>query len=288
MGKDYYYGSHINSPDGIIDGIDKIIKYGGNFIQIFITDPQSRFVTKISDNDLLSIKNYAELNKVKIVIHAPYTLNFAREFKKKSKRNSSLIYHLDVCAKLNALGVVIHTGKFVDMDKNDAIENMYKNIKFGLDNSNKNAKILLETPCGQGSELGGKLEEFRFIYNKFSEDDKKRLRICVDTCHVFAAGYDLTTPNKVKEFIKLYDTIIGWKYVDLIHLNDSKTILNSNRDRHASLGDGYIGLHGLSTFVKFVYNASIPIILETPIYSDDVKRFGGHLTEIKLIKKLIN
>ena len=129
MKKDYYYGSHINSPDGIIDGIDQIIKYGGNFIQIFITDPQSRFVTKISDEDLLSIKNYAELNKIKIVIHAPYTLNFAREFKKKSKRNSSLIYHLDVSAKLNAIGVVIHSGKFVDMDKNDAIENMYREVQ---------------------------------------------------------------------------------------------------------------------------------------------------------------
>ena len=113
------------------------------------------------------------------------------------------------------------------------------------------------------------------------------MRICVDTCHVFSAGYDLTTPNKVKEFIKLYDAMIGWKYVDLIHLNDSKTVLNSHRDRHASLGDGYIGINGLSSFIKFVYNANIPIILETPIYSDDVKRFGGHLDELKLIKKLI-
>ena len=287
MNKEYYYGSHINSQNGIIDGIDKIKKYG-NFIQIFITDPQSRFLTKINDNDLLSIKNYAELNKVKIVIHAPYTLNFAREFKKKSKRNSSLIYHLDACAKLNAAGIVIHTGKFVDMDKNDAIENMYKNIKYILDNSNKDAKILLETPCGQGTELGGKLEEFRFIYNKFSEDDKKRLRICVDTCHVFAAGYDLSKPNKVKEFIKLFDAMIGWKYVDLIHLNDSKTVLNSNRDRHAPIGHGHIGIKGLSIFIKFVHKANIPIILETPIYSDDVKRFGGHLSEIELIKKIIN
>jgi len=268
MGNNYYYGSHIDSSKTIINGIDEIISHKGNLVQIFITDPQSRFISKISDEELSILKNYAELNKVKIAIHSPYVLNFAREFTKKSRRNANLIYHLDVCAKLNALGVVIHSGKYVDIDKNVAIENMYKNIKYVLDHSNKNTKILLETPCGQGTELGWKLEELRFIYNQFSEEDKKRLRICVDTCHVFAAGYDLSNLKKVKEFITRFDKLIGWKYVDLIHLNDSKTVLNSHRDRHACLNDGHIGLKGLSVFVKFIIKSKIPIILETHCYDD--------------------
>ena len=156
---------------------------------------------------------------------------------------------------------------------------LYQNFNYVLNNTPKNTKILLETPCGQGTELGGRLEEFRIIYNKFSEEQKQRLRICVDTCHVFAAGYDLSEPTKVKQFIKTFDTLIGWKYVDLIHLNDSRTVLNSKLDRHELLDEGHIKLKGLTCMIKFAYKANIPLILETP---------GGYPIEINIIKKIIN
>jgi apurinic endonuclease APN1 len=279
MGKEYYYGSHVGvSKHGIIGAIDEIIKYNGNFVQIFITNPKARITTKRSDEELATINHYAKYNKVKMVIHAPYLLNFAHPFKPKSWGVISLLDHLDTCAKLGAIGVVVHSGKYLDMDKSEAIENMYQNLKYCLDNSHENTKILLETPCGQGTELGGRLEEFRIIYNKFSEQDKKRIKICLDTCHIFAGGYDLSNPDKVKTFIKTFDTIIGWKYVDLIHLNDSKTKLNSNLDRHELLDEGHIGLKGLSIMIKFAYKSGIPLILETP---------GGYPIEIQIIKKII-
>jgi len=279
MGKEYYYGSHVGiTKHGIIGAIDEIIKYNGNFIQIFITNPKARKTTKRSDEELLTINHYAKYNKVKIVIHAPYLLNFAHEFNKTSWGVISLMDHLEICSKMGAMGVVVHSGKYLHMDKSEAIENMYQNLKYCLDNSPDNTKILLETPCGQGTELGGRLEEFRIIYNKFSELDKKRLRICVDTCHVFAGGYDLSEPSLVKQFIKTFNTLIGWKYVDLIHLNDSKTKLNSKLDRHELLDEGNIKLKGLSVMIKFAYNAKIPLILETP---------GGYPVEIQIIKKII-
>jgi deoxyribonuclease-4 len=279
MSKQFYYGSHIGiSKNGIIGAIDEIVKYDGNFIQIFITNPKGRKTTKRSDEELLTINHYAKYNKVKIVIHAPYLLNFAHEFKKDSWGITSLINHLDACSKIGAIGVVVHSGKYLHLDKSEAIENMYQNLKYCLDNSPENTKILLETPCGQGTELGGRLEEFRIIYNKFSEQDKKRLRICVDTCHVFAAGYDLSEPSKVKQFIKTFNTIIGWKYVDLIHLNDSRTQLNSKLDRHELLDEGHIKLKGLSMIVKFAFKSGIPLILETP---------GGYPVEIPIIKNII-
>lgn len=277
--KDYYYGSHIGiSKHGIIGAIDEIIKYDGNLIQIFITNPKARITTLRSDEELLTVNHYAKYSKVKIVIHAPYLLNFAHPFSKKNWGIKCLIDHLNTCNKLDAIGVVVHSGKYLDLDKSEAIENMYQNFSYVLKNTPENTKILLETPCGQGTELGGRLEEFRIIYNKFSEEEKKRIRICVDTCHVFAAGYDLSNPDKVKTFIKNFDTLIGWKYVDLIHLNDSKTKLNSNLDRHELLDEGNIGLKGLSLIVKFAHKAGIPLILETP---------GGYPVEIKIIKKII-
>ena len=278
--KEYHYGSHVGiSKHGIIGGIDEIAKYNGNLIQIFITNPKARKTTKRSDEELATIRHYAKYNKVKIIIHAPYLLNFAHKFSKDSWGITSLLDHLEICAKMGAEGVVVHTGKYLHMDKSEAIENMYENLKYCLDNSSEYTKILLETPCGQGTELGGRLEEFRIIYNKFSEKDKKRLRICVDTCHVFVAGYDLSELAKVKQFIKTFDTLIGWKYVDLIHLNDSKSKLGSNLDRHELLDEGNIKLKGLSAIVKFAYSAEIPLILETP---------GGYPIEIQIIRKILN
>jgi apurinic endonuclease APN1 len=280
MSKEFYYGSHLGiSKHGIIGAIDEVIKYNGNFIQIFITNPKARKTTKRSDEELATVNHYAKYSKVKIVIHAPYLLNFAHKFSKDSWGVTALLDHLNICTKMGAIGVVVHTGKYLHMDKSEAIENMYQNLKYCLDNSPKNTKILLETPCGQGTELGGRLEEFRIIYNKFSELDKKRLRICVDTCHVFAAGYDLSEPDKVKQFIKTFDTLIGWKYVDLIHLNDSKTKLNSKLDRHELLDEGNIKLKGLSVMINFAYNADIPLILETP---------SGYPIEIQIIRKILN
>ena len=99
----------------------------------------------------------------------------------------------------------------------------------------------------------------------------------MDTCHVFASGYDLTTEKKVKEFIKLFDKLIGWNHVVLIHLNDSKFGLGSRLDRHEILGEGDIGLKGLEVMIKFASKANIPLVLETP---------GGYPQEIKLINKL--
>ncbi len=275
----YYFGSHVGiSKHGILSAIDEIKHYGGNMIQIFIQNPKGRENVKRSDEELESIRHYAKQNDVKIVIHAPYLLNLAREFEPPSWYIKSLIDHLIISEKIGAIGVVIHSGKYLHLDKSEAINNMFKNIKYVLDNTPIESKILLETPCGQGTELGYKLEEFNIIYNKFNEDYKKRLRICVDTCHIFVAGYDLTNKSKVNHFIKHFDKIIGWKYVDLIHLNDSKSKLDSKVDRHELLDEGYIGLNGLSEIIRFSFKSNIPLILETPY---------GYPVEINIIKKII-
>ena len=260
----YNYGSHIGvSKYGIVNAVDEIIKYHGNFIQIFVTNPLSKKTTTRSDEELLTLKHYAKQRDVKIVIHAPYLLNFAREFDKNSWYIKSLMDHLIISDKIGSIGVVVHCGKYLHLDKSEAIDNMYLNLKYILDNFKGESKILLETPCGQGTELGYRLEEFKLIYNKFSTEDKKRIRICVDTCHVFVAGYDLTTKEKVNEFIKLFENTIGWKYVDLIHLNDSKYKIGSRLDRHSMIKKGAIGIKGIGQVIKFIHKSGIPFIMET-------------------------
>ena len=113
----------------------------------------------------------------------------------------------------------------------------------------------------------------------FSEQQKLRIGICIDTCHIFSAGYDITSKNKVIDFFKMFNELIGFKYVDLIHLNDSHNKLGSRIDRHSNLGDGYIGITSLKYIIEFAINNKFPLILETP--------FEKHKNEISLIKSII-
>jgi deoxyribonuclease-4 len=284
----YYYGSHISTYKGIPNSIKEMKKLGGNFLQIFITNPIGSGIKKITNKELKEINDLLIQNDMKIVIHSPYILNFAKPFDDKSWWINVLIRELKITSKFNSYGSVLHLGKekykeqfeYIDLKKSDGYDNMYKSIKYVLDNTPDNSKIILETSSGQGSEMGYKLDDFaNKLYNKFSKKYKKRLGICLDTCHMFAAGYDLTTNNNIKKLFKKIDNLFGIHNIWLIHLNDSKYDLGSKLDRHASLGEGKIGKKSLKYIIKIAYKLNIPIILETP---------SNPMEEIQYIKKIIN
>ena len=178
--------------------------------------------------------------------------------------------------KINALGCVVHFGKQLSLSRWKAIDNMRDTIMHILDHSK--SKIILETSAGQGSELCHKLLEFANFYGSFSPKYKRRLGICIDTCHIFASGYDIRTKAGVNAFLKEFDDLIGLENVMLIHLNDSERELGTRVDRHANLGDGEIGMPGLREFVRFAVKRNIPVILETPGH--------GYTKEIPMIGEL--
>ena len=163
----HYYGSHIGiSKNGILNAVDEILHYKGNIMQIFITNPQARKTTKRSDEELSAIRHYAKQKNVKIVIHAPYLLNMAHPFDKDGWIIKSLLEHLSVSEKMGAIGVIIHMGKYLHLDKSEAIANTYHNIRYALDNSPKDSTLIMETSSGQGTELGYKLEELKDLCDK--------------------------------------------------------------------------------------------------------------------------
>jgi deoxyribonuclease-4 len=140
---------------------------------------------------------------------------------------------------------------------------MYKSIKYVLDNSPEKSRIILETSSGQGSELGYKLDDFaKKLYNRFSKRYKKCLGICLDTCHMFAAGYDFSSKDNIKKLFKKIDNLFGIDNIWLIHLNDSKKEFGSKVDRHASLGEGKIGKKPLKNIIKVAYKLNIQIIIK--------------------------
>lgn len=261
-----YLGAHIsNNPKYLLESTKIILKQGGNLVQIFV-DPD-RVAHKSSDYS--DFKKFITDNKMKFVVHASYTINLSRDWDQYSPGIHQFISEINAAYDLGAEGIVVHMGKRLELDKAEAYNNMYMALLFVHDQTKKKPiKILLETSTGQGSEICYKIEEFAYFFKKVSRNRNKeiseRFGVCIDTCHIFAAGYDLTTKSSVYMYIESFEELIGLRYINLIHLNDSKKELGSNVDRHANIGKGHIGKIGLLEFVRYFKKLNIPIILETP------------------------
>ena len=285
----FYYGAHISIKNGIISAINEIIDYGGNMIQIFISNPMSvKYNFKYSETDYITIKQKLKDTNSKLVIHLPYVINLSKPTKKieESWWIKMICDQLEVSHKMGSIGCVVHVGKYLDLTELEGLENMFNALKYVISYIRENKLdtcIILETAAGQGTELittkNNSLKEFSDFYNRFSDNEKNHIKICVDTCHIFAAGFDITNNNKVKTFFDEFHKLIGIKYLGLIHLNDSKTNCGSCVDRHENLGIGKIGIEGLRNFIRYASYYKIPIILETP---------GDYEKEIKLITTVKN
>ncbi|AYV79795.1 MAG: apurinic endonuclease [Faunusvirus sp.] len=280
-----YYGAHYSISGGIINALKMAVDNHANTVQVFLSNPRGSSTKKRSDQDIAEFVNYLSDNSLTFVVHAPYTLNFAKSFTKKSWWLRTLITELTLGAKLHSLGSVVHCGKTLDLSREASIDNMYKSLSYVLEQTSSDCKIILETAAGQGTELGASIEEFAEIYNMFSANQKKRLTVCIDTCHIFVAGYDITREQDAKAYLAKFDQLIGLKHVSLIQFNDSKYPLNARVDRHANIGHGYIGrknTSGLAYFVKFAYKHGIPVVLETP-GNDKINK-----KELKFISSVIS
>lgn len=258
----HYFGGHYDA-DEIIESLMKIKSDGGNLVQIFITGRKNRYTKE----KLATCKKYMNHYKIKIVIHSSYTHNIARYWDEYSWWINSIKNEIEKAHQLDALGIVLHFGKKLELTTEEAFNNMYTSL-IHIHQSTikyKDVKIFLETSTGQGTELCYKLEELARFYKKIINhtDLRKRIQICVDTCHIFAAGYDIRTCEKVDKYLKKFDQLIGLENIGLIHLNDSLSKLGDKKDRHQVIGRGYIGKDGLKYFYDYFQKKSIPVVLET-------------------------
>lgn len=279
----YYLGAHMGSYN-LVQSIDQIVYAGGNIIQIFMIIPEeynepSRPTRTIKDID--KFKKYLKKNNVKVVVHSSYTHNFCRDWDKYSWWIKNFELELKYAYYLGAIGIVLHFGKKLELSLEQAFNNMYSSLIYVHNNTLKyNIPILLETPTGQGTEICYRLEELSKFYKKFSNNINKkikdRFKICIDTCHIFSAGYDIRTTDKVNEYLQKFDNLVGLRNVKLIHLNDCKLPLGSRKDRHQNIGKGYIGTKGLVAFFKYFRKLGVPVILETP--------GDGYIKEIQMLK----
>jgi deoxyribonuclease-4 len=262
------YGLHIDStPNTLCDNIEsykELINNKNTVIQLFVN------IDKKHINTYKKFANILKKNNINLIVHASYTINIAQKWDEYSWWITQLLIEIDLANILGAKFIVLHLGKSLDLDINVALNNMYSSLIYIANkiDSTMDIKILLETSSGQGSEMCIRLEDLsRFINKLLNHKNKKisdRFGICVDTCHIYSAGYDINTSGDVIKYIKDFDKYIGLKNLKVLHLNNSKTELGSNKDRHDNIYKGTINPDGLSEFIKLCFKLNVPIILETP------------------------
>ena len=276
-------GSHVSlkAPEMFLGSVKEALSYNANSMMVYTGAPQNTFRKSI---DQMRINEAHEFMKNKgfelsnVVVHAPYIINLANP--DPEKRSFATAFLTKEIIRTHSLGVnqmVLHPGSAVGKDRPQAIKWISEGLDIVFDNTRDlKVKIALETMAGKGNEVGKTFEELREIIHL--SKNKDRLSICLDTCHIFDAGYDIVSnyENVKNEF----DKIIGLDKISVIHVNDSKNILGSSKDRHENLGFGNIGFEAL---LKVIYDKDfkdIVKILETPYINSNPPYFH----EIEAIK----
>jgi len=272
-----YIGAQVSIAGGFDKCLDRISDLGGNTLMTFASSPRSLRTKNISP---VEIKKYldkkAKLDLGPHYFHGVYLVNLASESKSYLKASmDSLIFYQQLASEINAIGTIFHIGSHKGRGLAETFNQIVAAINFILDSSPKGTKLILENAAGQAGTVGQNFEEFAQIISRIG--DKPKIGICLDTQHAFAAGYELT------KVLDKFDKDIGLKYLNVVHLNDSKTDFASHVDRHENLGQGKIGLEVLKTFVNDPRLAKVPLILEIP--GDD--HTGPRKSDIDTVKKML-
>lgn len=269
---------------GVSKAVTNAMDIGANSFALFLKSPRKWVSPDIKDEEANEFKRLCEKYgydpRKDVLPHGSYFINLANPDQEKAeKAYGGFIDDLRRCEKLNIGLYNFHPGSSLDGDRTQALRQLAQNINRAIKETSF-VKIVIENMAGHGNLIGSNLQDIRDVIDLV--EDKSRVGVCIDTCHTFAAGYDISTQEKWDEFWKQYEEVIGYKYLSAIHLNDSKAPLGANRDLHQKLGYGFLGLEAFRIVANDKKLEGIPIILETPVEKDD----SVYGEEIKLLEWL--
>ena len=276
-------GSHVSfkSSEQLLGSVKEAISYNSTCFMFYTGAPQNTKRCRLDYDLTLKAVNLLHENNISVenlVIHAPYIINLANNLDK-DKYLFSINFLCEELNRANMLGVkrvVLHPGSFTSLSLDDGINNIINALNLVI-KPNLDVSICLETMAGKGTEVGFKLEQIKRIIDGVKYNDK--LMVCLDTCHLNDSGYDISNFNKfLDEFVK----IIGFEKIGCVHVNDSKNVLGSRKDRHENIGFGTIGFDSL---INVIYNErieNVPKILETPYIN---KLYPPYKFEIDMIRE---
>jgi deoxyribonuclease IV len=255
-------GAHVSQAGGLQTAVERGLERDCDAIQIFNQSPRMWRPTAYSEDDYAEFRQAINGTQIKaVLIHAVYLINCASEDREiREKSLTSLVHSLRVGDEIGAAGVVLHPGSAKKGDVPRAIKRAGTVIKRALAQSD-HCDLFLEDTAGAGGTLGRSFEELAELLEAAGGD--KRLGLCLDSCHLYASGYDVSTPEGLRATLGECDRLVGLDRLHALHLNDSMTPLGSNRDRHALLGEGELGDRGCANFVSEPQFAPLPCVLET-------------------------
>jgi deoxyribonuclease IV len=264
------FGAHMSTSGGHWKALQRGASIGCEIIQIFVKNNMQWLGKQPAIVDVEKFRADREIGKFSVVFgHTGYLINLgAAPGPNRDKSLESLILEIEIATSLGLPFLVMHPGAHLGLGEAKGMQQTVAGLNRVFKATPKSkVRIALENTAGQGSCFGNRIEHLAAIYDAI--DDPKRLGVCLDTAHLFAAGYDIRSPKIWSETLKQIDKLIGWKQVVAFHLNDSKTDLGSRVDRHEHIGKGKIGKQGFRHIVNDPRVRELPGCLETP-KSDDL------------------
>ncbi len=269
-------GTHMSIAKGLAKTAENVVRMEANTMQIFSRNPRGSNYKVYTEEELEKFQKIRKENQFgALLAHAPYTMNLASE-KEKVYEFACTAIREDV-ARMDRLGIeylVFHPGSHTGTGVEKGIQNIIRGLNQAVTGQEK-ITVLLETMTGKGTEIGARFEHLKEIRDGVLHPE--RIGICLDTCHVFAAGYDIV--NDLDGVLAEFDRVLGLKLLKAVHLNDSMMPFGSHKDRHAAVGEGEIGLLPLLNILRHPALRNLPFYLETPF--DD----QGHKEEIRMIRE---
>jgi deoxyribonuclease-4 len=272
-------GAHTSIAGGVYNAVDEQVEYSGNCGQIFTHSPQVWQDPNIDDDEAEQFRSLSEQHDVDPwVVHSSYLVNLCTpKDDLREKSIDSMQKEVDAAAKLDVKYVNVHLGAHTGAG-----------VETGLDNAASaldaleipdDVTVLVESDAGSGTKLGGEFEHLAAVLDRSEQD----LEVCLDTAHVFSAGYDLSTPEAVEETVAEFDDVVGLDALACIHLNDSKHGCGTHKDEHAHVGKGEIGDDGMRAVINHDDLRDLPYVLETP--TEDGKSYAWNVDRVKELRE---
>lgn len=278
-------GAHMSVAGGFDKAIERGLKAGCQTIQIFTKSNNQWAAAPITEEQVGRFRQAAQSGGVEPVFsHCAYLINVGspkKEIYEKSRQ--ALVVELERATRLGLSFVVLHPGAHLESGEAACVKQIAKTVAWALAQTpNSPVRMLYETSAGQGTTVGHRFEQLAELLDRTAVP--ARTGICLDTCHLFAAGYDLRTPEAYAKTLQAFDRIVGLKQIQAIHLNDSKRELGCRVDRHEHIGKGEIGLGGFRCLVNDPRFRQVPMVLETP---KDEETLAEDIMNLKVLRGLI-
>ncbi|WP_297882277.1 deoxyribonuclease IV [uncultured Campylobacter sp.] len=258
-------GAHVSAGGGVFNAPLNAAKIGADAFAMFVKNQRRWDAPPLSAEEIVAFKDALKQSGIRaehVLVHDSYLINLGHP--REAEREKSLNAFVGEIRRCEALGLKLlnfHPGSHLnEISAQECLDNIAESLNFAIANTS-GVKLVLENTAGQGSNLGYDFAQLAYVIDKISNKD--RIGVCIDTCHAFAAGYDLRSPQAYERTMSEFDRAIGYKFLSGMHLNDTKNELGVRKDRHESLGRGFLGLAAFENIMNDPNIDEIPLILET-------------------------